>query len=112
MMCHGQMIDAAIRKARIAHKCGECERRIGKGDLYERQCVKSDGEVYTVKTCKRCLYAMEMELNSITDGTFCLADGDVMEWKREEANHGGWRELLAILRKGREAFRSRIKETK
>lgn len=109
-MCHGQMIDWELRKARKEHRCDQCRKMIGKGALYERQCMKGDGYIYTFKVCRKCLYALELESRSITDGDGCIMEGAVLEWKREEATHSGWKKLLATLRNGREAFRKRTKK--
>ena len=110
-MCHGRMIDLAIRKARIAHRCSACSNQIYPGQFYKRQVVAEDGTVNTFKMCKRCLYAMEVKGSEITEGTYCLTHEDIPNWKDEMSRpcNGGWRSLLATLREGREAFRARMK---
>lgn len=41
-------------KARREHKCGECHRIIARGETYNRAAGKSDGSMWTFKTCSIC----------------------------------------------------------
>lgn len=41
--------------ARLPHVCQECGRSILVGEIYERYVGKSDGEIFTHKTCLTCL---------------------------------------------------------
>ena len=43
-----------IVKARKVHRCCECREAILPGEKYERIGGKSDGEMFTVKTCLPC----------------------------------------------------------
>lgn len=40
--------------ARKPHKCLECGRQIGKGEVYQRVTGKWDGEISTFITCRQC----------------------------------------------------------
>lgn len=43
-----------ILRARKQHRCSECARVIEPGQQYERAVGKSDGSVWTIKTCLTC----------------------------------------------------------
>jgi hypothetical protein len=45
---------ALIRTARKEHKCCECGRTIRAGEIYEYVSGKTDGDVWTAKTCAEC----------------------------------------------------------
>jgi hypothetical protein len=45
---------AEHRVARKLHICGECGRNIAKGERYRYVSAKSDGRVWTAKTCAHC----------------------------------------------------------
>jgi len=42
-------------KARKAHECLECKRKIKSGEMYERVKAKWDGQIDTICTCSTCL---------------------------------------------------------
>jgi hypothetical protein len=42
------------KKAHKAHRCGECQREIPSGSIYESVAGKYDGDFYTAKTCSVC----------------------------------------------------------
>lgn len=50
-------------RARVVHKCCECERAILPGELYERAVNKYQGDLATSKTCLDCV--------SIREAFFC-----------------------------------------
>lgn len=62
---HAEFSNTETPKARKPHKCGECERLIAVGEIYERTSGKFDGEIYTDKTCLECA--------DIRDGFTCEA---------------------------------------
>lgn len=109
-MCHGQMINSALLKARKQHRCSECRKVIRPGQLYERQAMADDGSVYSFKLCRRCLYALEVSYGDIYDDEVCLYPEAVEIWKRDyvECGKNGWRGLLALLRIGRERFKAKL----
>lgn len=43
--------------ARKAQKCGECDRKIDVGELYQRENGTFDGEFVSYVTCKQCVVA-------------------------------------------------------
>jgi hypothetical protein len=46
--------DTTMRKARKPHVCCECMEAIAPGDQYEHYASKSEGRIFTVKTCATC----------------------------------------------------------
>lgn len=55
------------RKARKAHKCGECCRTIEPGERYEFVCGSWEGHIETHRTCWHCLAAREW-LSKVCNG--------------------------------------------
>ena len=49
----------SMRKARKEHVCGECGRKIARGESYERSAGLFDGKILTDKTCPDCLSLRE-----------------------------------------------------
>ena len=47
--------DARKRRARVEHRCCECGRTICPGETYEHVAGKSDGRIWTAKTCTECV---------------------------------------------------------
>lgn len=48
-MCYGNILDDSMRKARKAHRCGECGRVIQPSEMYHLR-----DEFFTLKNCARC----------------------------------------------------------
>lgn len=49
-----ELINGSYPKAKKIHKCSLCNRDILPSEVYERQFIKNEGEVYTWKCCKEC----------------------------------------------------------
>ena len=47
---------SAVQKARKVHKCDCCRCAIAIGSHYLYESGKCEGDLFTVKTCRRCLY--------------------------------------------------------
>jgi hypothetical protein len=58
-----EFVDVSFRKARKAHKCSECGRRIEVGEKYEHYWGKYGGECSAIDTCAQCA--------EIADGFYC-----------------------------------------
>ena len=54
-----EVFQSAARKARKAHKCGECRREIPIGENYHYEFGVLDGDRVTYKTCAHCMVARE-----------------------------------------------------
>lgn len=90
-MCYGEILSAAIVKARKAHRCDGCGRPIRAGKSYYRQTWAQDGRLDTWKAHARC-----RALNHAAD----VWDSDGCQLDQQEVHHQaakdqGWRELLA-----------------
>jgi len=98
-MCHGQILEQAIRRARKAHKCDDCRTEIRPGERYERQAQVNDGDFVTYVMCRRCAIknAAFWELQGY-DQDACYFDRN--EALREDAR-GAWRSVLSVFRKAR-----------
>lgn len=44
------------RRARKAHRCDDCHDGIQRGEMYRYSSGIFDGEPFSLKTCRRCLY--------------------------------------------------------
>jgi hypothetical protein len=70
-----------MRRARIKHTCGECNRTINPGEIYEYQTGCCDGQWYDAKTCSDCLsmrksfFCKGYAFNGIWDDLHCHIDG-------------------------------------
>lgn len=53
--CAAEFSDTSYAKARKVYRCCECHRDIAKGQEYERQVGKWEGDFYTYKTCMDCV---------------------------------------------------------
>lgn len=94
-MCHGQVIDQAIRKARKEHKCSNCGRTILPGERYRRH-VQVDGrEMMTFSDCKECAVKGAV-LWDIHGNDMCYVDAETAA--QEEAKEQGWKAMLARFR--------------
>ena len=95
-MCHGQMIDDAIRKTRKAQRCDDCGCTIVPGRMYSRQVSVDHGEMGTWKGCKSCA-----GLNALLwdrHGEDMCYTSSARDDAREMAREDGWRKTLANLR--------------
>jgi hypothetical protein len=50
-----EFYDSKTRKARKPHQCCECKGAIQPGESYEHVSMRSDGDIYTYKTCSLCV---------------------------------------------------------
>lgn len=100
-MCHGQMIDTAIRKARNPSWCDCCGRAIAVGERREVQTsVSPDGWAHW-EGCRRCAPALDL-LYAESGPDAC--DFDQRNAIIEGARERGWRETRRKLR----ALRDRL----
>lgn len=93
-MCHGQLLNDALRHARKEHRCDECGGRIYAGREYHAQSVAFDGNIDAVKLCLLCS-AASVEFSEAGE---CYEGGWTREYLRDELRAGGWRALRAKLR--------------
>jgi hypothetical protein len=99
-MCHGQLLDNAIRKARKAHRCTGCSREIKAGERYQRQAIAEDGSVRTWIGCEECSIETEAVYQLLNHDDACETR-DPRDALREEARGGGWRAVRAAMRKAK-----------
>lgn len=57
------VLKAVERKARVPHRCGECQREICPGERYQDERILDDSGVCTLKTCADCM--------SLRNSVFC-----------------------------------------
>ena len=57
------MYETTLRKARKAHKCGECYRAIQPGETYQHVAGIWDGSFDTHKTCPHCVVGQKLLLD-------------------------------------------------
>lgn len=65
------------RRAKKAHKCGECGRAIGLGEKYENVFGVWDGDASTFKTCQRCVAVREFVVAHVP--CCCWLYGNMLE---------------------------------
>lgn len=102
-MCHGQIIDHSIRKARKVHHCTGCGRDILPGRKYLRQ-VQKDGDSFDrFKECLTCVAIARVYQEEIRDGE-CYIRGEPRDHFRELLRMGDEtiKGLLAKLRAARQ----------
>jgi hypothetical protein len=93
--CSTETISKEIRKARKPHRCGECHREIGKGELYERYTHKTDGSFGVEVTCGHCHEACAWLLRECHGYMFGKVEEDLREhWHEDGINT---RELAALI---------------
>lgn len=95
-MCHGQIINEAIRRARKQHRCDYCGKPIPIGKGYHIQVIARDGLLDTWRTHRVCEAIIKATDPYDFDG--CMV-GDPRDHAREVAKHMGWRSLLEKARK-------------
>lgn len=71
-------------KARKRHKCGECFRQIGVGEVYLLEATVFDALFSTHKTCSHCLVARRWLLKNCSGFIY----GDIKEDIREHCGEG------------------------
>lgn len=69
-------------KARKEHRCYECGRLIGIGELYHKDTFVFEGEINTIKACKHCKYAV----NLINEKCHGFVYGEIREELGEHFN--------------------------
>jgi hypothetical protein len=107
-MCHGQILDDSIRRARKPRRCEECGRTIEPGEKYRRFVyVASRGDpLEDTATCPTCSALGTALVNEGPDACWTL--GEVRENLRELIRDGGAataRAVRAWVREGLEQFR-------
>ncbi len=72
-----EFYERTTRTARKAHKCYECDRLIARGERYEYVAAKNDGQLWTAKTCSRCLDLRDYVLAHVPCS--CWTHGNMIE---------------------------------
>ncbi|MCR0981824.1 hypothetical protein [Roseomonas populi] len=82
----GERADASIshaRKARKAHRCCECFRRIAAGEHYHVEKILFDGRWDTFRTCSQCRVAQLWLAENCGGYVFECAREEMLEHARE-----------------------------
>jgi hypothetical protein len=101
-MCHAQMLNDVIRKARKEHVCRGCKRSIARGEHYRYVASTVDGDFSAFALCAKC----SAETEDAEPGECWYAD-DLREGLQIRAQSNGWRETRAWLREKLKAFVSK-----
>ena len=72
-----EFYQSEMRKARKAHRCGECSRTIEPGETYQYASGKCEGEMYDAKTCSLCLALIEWARAHVP--CLCIEHGNSIE---------------------------------
>lgn len=94
-MCHGQILNHAIRKARKFRACTGCGKDIRPGTRYWMMAGKMDGEFYEENLCPICAAERRIEGDESSDGCLYTENGDT---RRQMVHDDGWKETLTKLR--------------
>lgn len=94
-MCHGQIINQAIRKARKQHVCSNCGRKIEPGERYRRHVLVDGRAMMTFSDCKECAIKGAVLWDEHGSDT-CYMDTE--EGLKETASEMGWKAFLARMR--------------
>lgn len=108
-MCHGQLLDEAMRRARKAHRCYECGGDIDAGERYYEQVYLENRGDRPERTRYhiRCA-GMLLEVAHETDG--CFAIGDARETLAEKSKFDGWKAARKWVRECAEALKKRFEK--
>lgn len=90
------------RRARKTHRCRECYREIGVGEVYLIASGKSDGSVWASKMCAHCRVASEWLVRNCNGFIFGAviedvhehAEGDLPLLKLVVGARRGWRSFV------------------
>jgi len=105
-MCHGQLLNDALRRARKEHRCDECGSPIPEGREYNAMAIAFEGSVENVKMCLYCS-AAAIELSEAGE---CYESGWTRDSLHDAARFGGWRALRARIRASMSRLRERFKK--
>ncbi len=72
-----EFYSATTRIARKAHRCRECRRAIAAGERYEYVSAKTAGDLWTARTCCRCLALREYVQAHVP--CFCWLHGSMLD---------------------------------
>ena len=89
-------LHSETRKAVKEHKCSECRRLIGKGELYLHEGYVWDGKKHTHKTCRHCQVVRDWL--SAECGGWCY--GSVEEDIWDHVNDGYYGKAVVMLAVG------------
>jgi hypothetical protein len=99
-MCHGQIINDALLKARKEHRCDECRKTIASGRLYQRyRWVELHEDPQTVKLCERCSALTSISMQDSDGADACYELGTIRgNMRHVGASSGWWQALRARIR--------------
>lgn len=100
-MCHGQLLDSAIRQARKRYQCVFCYGPISPGEQHSTFVFADDGTVFTQRQCLRC--AAYLRESDVLDDDGCVSD--LREGVRGYAAGVGWKAFLGAVRDRIREFR-------
>lgn len=106
MMCHGQLLNDALRRARKEHHCDECGSPIPKGREYNAQAIAFEGSIDNVKLCLYCSAAS----TEFSEAGECYTAGWTRDSLYDAARFDGWKSLRARLRASMSRIRERFRK--
>ncbi|MGL5059395.1 MAG: hypothetical protein ACRC62_05380 [Microcoleus sp.] len=92
------------RKARKKHTCSECRRAIAIGEEYIHSSFKSDGKIYTNKSCEHCEIAASWLNKHCGGAVFFGVKEDLEEHYSSGYREDGLQRILIGIRRGWKAF--------
>lgn len=93
-MCHGQLLNDALRRARKEHRCDECGSAIREGREYNAMAIAFEGSIDNVKLCLYCSAAS----TEFSEAGECYTAGWTRDSLYDAARFDGWRSLRRRLR--------------
>lgn len=105
-MCHGQILNEQLRKARKLHECRSCTRPIPPGQEYVSRVWSFDGSLGYAKFCKTCFAKHEVMQDA--DGDSCrpfVVEDDSPT--KDIASYLGWKTMRAKMKAALDSLRSR-----
>jgi hypothetical protein len=77
------IIDSGKRKARKEYKCDLCNLLIGKGELYNYENCKLDGELYTWRMHEICAFVLNNCISSTNLDNDAMTQNEFVEYVNE-----------------------------
>lgn len=75
------LLDSAWPRARVAHVCEMCGRRIDPGEKYQRQGCVYDGRAYTFKCCAHCDALLRLFPDTVENADDGYTAENLWEWE-------------------------------